>query len=271
MIPRPGETSATEPKLAPFTDDPAAAAILCDLDGTLAEIVARPELTRVSDRVRVALARIADRYAATVVVTGRRATVARKIVGIQKLTYIGNHGYELLLPNAPESRPAPELGDLAQRAGVFAATLDPTELERAGLRLEDKGPIVALHWRGARDELAAAGMAEDIAAAAERSGLVAHHGRKVLELRPPLSVDKGSATESLLLGTNATAALYAGDDRTDLDAFRALDRLRAAGHLKAALKIGIRSPEGPSEIVTEADLTVAGPAALAPLLVTLAG
>jgi len=257
--------------LAPFTDDPAAAAILCDLDGTLAEIVERPELTRVSERVRVALARIADRYAATVVVTGRRAAVARRIVGIQKLTYIGNHGFELLMPNAPGPRPAPELGDLARRAGVFAATLEPAELERAGLRLEDKGPIVAMHWRGARDELAAAALAEDIAAVAERSELVTHRGRKVLELRPPLSVDKGSATESLLLGTDATAALYAGDDRTDLDAFRALDRLRAAGHLKTALKIGIRSPEGPAEIVAEADLTVAGPGALAPLLVTLAG
>lgn len=271
MIPSPGETSATEPMLAPFTDHPATAAILCDLDGTLAEIVARPELTRISDRIRVALARIADRYAATVVVTGRRATVARRIVGVQKLTYIGNHGFELLLPNAPEPRPAPELGALARAAGVFAGTLDPAELERAGLRLEDKGPIIALHWRGAPDELAAEGLAEVIAGTAERSELVAHRGRKVLELRPPLSVDKGSATESLLLGTDARAALYAGDDRTDLDAFRALDRLRAAGRLETALKIGIRSPEGPAEIVAEADLTVPGPAGLSPLLVTLAG
>ena len=176
MIPSPGETSATEPMLAPFTDHPATAAILCDLDGTLAEIVARPELTRISDRIRVALARIADRYAATVVVTGRRATVARRIVGVQKLTYIGNHGFELLLPNAPEPRPAPELGALARAAGVFAGTLDPAELERAGLRLEDKGPIIALHWRGAPDELAAEGLAEDIAGTAERSELVVASG-----------------------------------------------------------------------------------------------
>ena len=271
MIQGPVGTDGFEAALAPLVADPSEAAILCDLDGTLAEIVARPELTMISDRVRVALARIADRYAATVIVTGRRATVARRIVGVQKLTYIGNHGFELLLPNAPEPRPAPELGALGRRAGVFAGTLDPSELERAGLRLEDKGPIIALHWRGAPDEHVAAGLADEIAGTAERSELVAHRGRKVLELRPPISVDKGSATESLLLGTAARAALYAGDDRTDLDAFRALDRLRAAGRLETALKIGIRSPEGPAEIVAEADLTVAGPAGLSPLLVTLAG
>ena len=98
--------AAIEPLLA----EPASAAVLCDLDGTLAPIVERPELARVPDAARVALARIADRYALTAVVSGRRATVAREIVGLEKLTYIGNHGFELLLPNAPEARSAPELG-----------------------------------------------------------------------------------------------------------------------------------------------------------------
>ncbi len=83
-------------------------------------------------------------------------------------------------------------------------------------------------------------------------------------------MDKGSAIESLLLGTNATAALYAGDDRTDLDAFRALDRMRASGHLKTVVRVGVRSPEGPPEIVEESDLAVDGPGGLLPLLVGLA-
>ncbi len=256
--------------LEPLHGDPGAAAVLCDLDGTLAEIVERPEQTRVEDRVRVALARIADRYAMTAVVTGRRAIVARTIVGIQKLTYIGNHGFELLLPNAPVARAAPELGDLAGAAGRFASELDPAALESAGLRVEDKGPIVALHWRGSRDEHLAEGRAAEIAEEAELAGLVIHRGRKVLELRPPASVDKGSAIESLLLGTNATAALYAGDDRTDLDAFRALDRLRGSGRLQTVVRVGVGSTEGPPEIAAESDLVVDGPGGLLPLLVGLA-
>ncbi len=271
MIPTPGENEAFEALLEPLAEHPENSAILCDLDGTLAEIVARPELTRITDAVRVALARISDRYAETAVVTGRRATVARSIVGIQKLTYIGNHGFELLLPGAPESRSAPELGGMAELATRFASTIDAAELGHTGLRVEDKGPIVALHWRGVTDEAAAEQQAEAIAADAEREGLLIHRGRKVLEVRPPVDVDKGSATESLLRGTAATAALYAGDDRTDLDAFGALDRLRAAGRLELAVKVGVESAEGPGAILTEADLNVAGPAGLLPVLRYLAG
>ena len=271
MIAGSGGSDGFEAVLAPLLADPAAAAIFCDLDGTLAEIVARPELTRINDEVRTSLARIADRYAEIAVVTGRQANVARRIIGIQKITYVGNHGYELLLPNAPEPRPAPELGADGRVAAAFATGLDPADLERTGLRLEDKGPIVAIHWRGATSEEAAEEHAEEIAVRAERQGLVVHRGRKVLELRPPIEVDKGSAVESLLLGTEATAALYAGDDRTDLDGFAALERLRTSGRLGVAVRIGVASVEGPPEIVEEADLTVEGPTGLIPVLRYLAG
>jgi trehalose 6-phosphate phosphatase len=263
----PGRPAAIEPLLS----EPGAAAILCDLDGTLAPIVARPELAAVPDEARVALARIADRYAAVAVVSGRRAAVARRIVGLEKLTYIGNHGFELLLPNASEARAAPELGHDGRAAARFAGELDAGGLDAAGVRVEDKGPIVALHWRGAADEAGAEALAERIAAGAEAAGLVLHRGRKVLELRPPGAVDKGTAVESLLLGSAATAALYAGDDRTDLDAYAALDRLVASGRLGYAVRIGVASAEGPEEIARRADVVVAGPAGLLPILTTLAG
>jgi trehalose 6-phosphate phosphatase len=256
--------------IGPLLDDPAGAAVLSDLDGTLAPIVARPEQARVPDQTRVALARIADRFAVAAVVSGRRATLAREIVGLEKLTYIGNHGFELLAPNAPEPRAAPELGPHGRDAARFAAGFDAAELDAAGLRVEDKGPIVALHWRGAADESGAEAHAERIAAEAEGAGLVIHRGRKVLELRPGGEVDKGTAIESLLLGSVATAALYAGDDWTDLDGFSALDRLAASGRLRTAVRIGVASAEGPAEITARADLTVDGPAGLVPVLAALA-
>jgi len=257
--------------IAPLLADPAAAAVLCDLDGTLAPIVDRPELARVPDAARVALARIADRFALTAVVSGRRAAVARGIVGLEKLVYIGNHGFELLLPGAPEARAAPELGPHGRDAATFAAGFDRSELDAVGLRVEDKGPIVALHWRGAADEVGAAALAERLAAAAAAAGLVLHRGRKVLEIRPSGAVDKGTAIESLLLGTPATAALYAGDDRTDLDGFAALDRLVLSGRLAVAVRVGVASAEGPEEIGERADLIVEGPDGLVPILRALGG
>lgn len=263
----PGPIAAIEPLLA----EPASAAVLCDLDGTLAPIVERPELARVPDAARVALARIADRYALTAVVSGRRATVAREIVGLEKLTYIGNHGFELLLPNAPEARSAPELGSRGRVAEEFAAGLDPADLDAVGLRVEDKGPIVALHWRGAADPAGAQELAVRIGAAAVEQGLFLHHGRMVLELRPGNEVNKGTAVESLLLGSEAAVALYAGDDTTDLDAFAGLDRLETSGRLAAAVRVGVASAEGPTEITALADLAVEGPGELIPVLAALAG
>ena len=260
-----------EASLAPLRAEPAAAAILCDLDGTLAPIVNRPGDARVPPRTRAALKAIARRYGLTAIVTGRPASVAREIVGLRELTYAGNHGYELLGPGEDEVRPAPELRDAAGDAAAFAARLDGARLEAAGIRVEDKGPIVALHWRGVADEPAAEALIENIAASALERSLDVHRGRKVLELRPRVQLNKGTAVEALIATSPLSAALYAGDDRTDLDAFAALDRLRGAGDLDVVVRVGVRSAEGPPEIVSAADLVVDGPDSLPAVLEHLAG
>ncbi len=255
----------------PLLADPGAAAVLCDLDGTLAPIVDRPEDAVVPRRARAALEPIADRYALSAIVTGRRAAAAREIVGLDGLTYVGIHGFELLHPGEEAASPSPALRGHEDDARRFADGLWSGELDGAGIRVEDKGPIVALHWRGAGSETEALELLERIAGEARATGLVAHRGRKVLELRPAVRIDKGLATGDLLVEVGARAALYAGDDRTDLDAFRALARLRDDGTLEAAVRVGVRSSEGPSEIVTESDLIVEGPEEMPPLLEILGG
>jgi trehalose 6-phosphate phosphatase len=71
-------------------------------------------------------------------------------------------------------------------------------------------------------------------------------------------IDKGAGITSFLEGTDLDVALYAGDDRTDLDAFRALGDLAERGELSRVVRVGVRSDEGPSEIISEADLVVDG-------------
>lgn len=257
--------------LAPLLADPAAAAVLCDLDGTLAPIVARPELVEVPDRARRALGRIAERYALCAVITGRRPEVARELVGLDGIAYAGNHGLELLEPGAERAVPGPALAGHAGDAAAFAAGLDLGELERNGVRYEDKGPIVALHWRGAEREADAEAAVSRIAAAARAAGLLTHAGRKVLELRPAVRFDKGVAIEALIGASTASRALYAGDDRTDLDGFAALVSMREDGRLDDVVRVGVRSPEGPNEIVTSADVVVDGTDELVDVLQVLAG
>lgn len=258
--------------LDPLLADPGSAAVLSDLDGTLAPIAARPELVSVPARARRALDQIADRYALCAVVTGRRAELAREIVGLDAIAYAGNHGFELLEPGAAQATLSPALaGHLDDVARFVAASADAAELEWAGVRLEDKGPIVALHWRGAEDADAAERAAGALGAQARRRGLLTHAGRKVLELRPAVRVDKGVAIEALLVGAAARWALYAGDDRTDVDGFRTLAVMRDAGRLDGAIRVGVRSPEGPPELIEGCDVAVDGTAELVDMLEILAG
>lgn len=65
--------------------------------------------------------------------------------------------------------------------------------------------------------------------------------------------------------------MFLGDDTTDLDAFRELERLREEGTLEEMLRVGVRSDEGPPEIVSEADIAVDGVDGVGEVLRALAG
>jgi trehalose 6-phosphate phosphatase len=265
----PGE-AAWEAALGPLRDDPARAAVLTDVDGTLAPIVERAEEAAVPVAAREALAALSERFGLVGCVSGRQAEEARRLVGLDQLAYAGNHGLELLLPGDEAVQPDPSLAGRERDAADFIAGLDAGELAAAGLRLEDKRAIQALHWRGAKDEAGAEARAREIAIEAGHTGLDPHWGRKVLELRPVGGGGKGVAVASLLASDGLDRAVYAGDDRTDLDAFRRLEELREGDELVAAVRVGVLSPEGPAELTEESDLTVGGPSGWLAILEWLA-
>jgi trehalose 6-phosphate phosphatase len=242
--------------IGPVRADPAAAALLFDIDGTLAPIVPDPEDAAVPDETRDVLRELADRFAMVACVTGRRALEARRIVGVEELLYSGNHGLELLRAGGADPDLDPAVVRDTRRAREFV--------------LESKGPIQALHWRGAGDEAAAEDHARRIASWAEAAGLVPHWGRKVLEIRPHGGIDKGTAVEGLLAESDARMALFGGDDSGDLAAFDALGRMLEAGALAAVVRIGVVSDEGPPELGERADAVVQGPEGFLQVLRALA-
>jgi trehalose 6-phosphate phosphatase len=264
------DESGLERLLAPLKADPSRSAILTDVDGTIAPIVLDPGSAAVPERTRELLRALAERYALVGCLSGRRALDARRIVGLDQLAYSGNHGFELLLPGEDEVRPDPSLDGHEGDAPRFVGGLDRSELERVGIRTEDKGAIVGLHWRGAENEGAAESLAHEIASEAEWHGLVPHRGRKVLEIRPNVAVNKGIAVAALIPARPVDAALYGGDDRTDVDAFIALRTLRDDGRLKATACIAVASEESPPEVSEVADVTVPGPEGFVGVLEALA-
>ena len=231
--------------LARLREEPTRAAVLLDVDGTLAPIVARPELAAVPKETRAEVRRLVGRYGLVACVSGRTGEEAARLVGVEGVVYVGVHGLEL----APEAEP------WRDALRPFASESWPW--------VEDKGLTVAFHWREADDEAAARRTLESIAERAQAEGLEARWGRKVLELRPPVAADKGTAVRTLLSERGLQRALYAGDDTTDLDAFRGLQGL------ELAVRVAVASTEGPAGLRGAADLVVGSPAELLELLRTL--
>jgi len=244
--------------LEPIRSDPSRAAVLLDIDGTLAPIVRHADDAHVPEATRTLLIEIAQRYGVVACVSGRRASTARQIVAIGTIAYVGNHGGELLRPRAAQAEVGPDLVAWTARVRAFAQRAMTPERERLRVRSEDKDAIAAFHWRGAPDEDAAAAEVAEIARLAQSEGFVVHWGRKVLEVRPPVRLDKGLGVTALLRDSPVAAALYVGDDSTDLDAFHALRRLVESGRLSTALCAAVGSDEVPAELAQEADLTVEG-------------
>jgi trehalose 6-phosphate phosphatase len=234
-----------EALLTRLAAEPERAAILLDVDGVLAPIVDRPEDARVPEATREELRRLAQEYALVACVSGRTGNDARRLVGVDELVYVGEHGLELD-PEAPHWR---------HRIRAFAETV--------AWPVEDKGLTLSFHYRTAEDPEAAETYLLETAERARDDGLVPRFGRMVLEVRPPLETNKGTAVRALLDGRGLARALYAGDDSTDLDAFRALDEL------EWGVRVGVVSNEAPRGIAEAADIVVDSPAELVDLLRTL--
>lgn len=248
-------------------------ALLCDFDGTLAPIVERPEQVEVPPIAVEALAVAAERLGLCAVVTGRPALEARRLTGLDTVLYAGNHGLELLVPGQELATADPLLAGHEDDAHDFLATLDVEKMEVLGIRSEDKGPIVALHWRGSEPTEELNEWIERVGNDARAAGLRPRSGRMVLELRPDVAVDKGVAVTGLLTARpGIESAIFIGDDLTDLDAFDALDGLLSSQRLDTATKVAVLSGETSNLGLAErADIKLSGPGEVADLIVRIGG
>ncbi len=228
---------------------------MLDFDGTLAEIVARPDHARPVDGARDALLELAERYRTVAIVTGRRSEEVAALLDVPHVTYVGLYGLE-------------DGANELVTAVVPQVQTAVTEVTEAWV--EDKGVSVAIHYRQAPDPVSArAALLVALQPVATEAGLELIEGKMVLELVPPDRPLKGGAVERLARERGLKAILYAGDDHADLDAFGALDRLIASGDVRAAVRVAVRGPETPPALVDASDVVAEGPAELVELLRTL--
>ncbi|MGO8872624.1 MAG: trehalose-phosphatase [Acidimicrobiales bacterium] len=282
MVERRGAAVPAPPRevraaLAPLVRDPGTTAIVTDFDGTLSPIVDDPAGAQPVEGAVDVLVRLAHRFGVVAVVSGRPVAFLSEVLlpggptsGAGSTTDLGDGGVRLvglyglewwqgdtiaLQPGAEPWRPV--VADAARRLSAGAPS---------GISVERKGLAVTVHWRRAPD--AASWAASAVRREEERTGLVAHPGRRSLELRPPLEVDKGTVLRRLVAG--CTAACYFGDDLGDLPAYATL---AALGREKGmdTLAVAVVDDESAAEVVAAADLVLPGPVAAMAALEWLVG
>lgn len=235
--------------ISAFRDNPGAAGLFCDFDGTLAEIIDDADAVTPVDRAVDVLAALAEVYARVAVISGRPAAFLRAHLGGRGLVLAGLYGLERVQDGEVHivdqaRRWQPVVAEVTSRARDDGPT---------GVVVEPKGLTLTLHFRTAPEQAEAT--LEWANERAEETGLVVSPGRRSYELRPPVDTSKGTVVGELAAGLGA--ACFLGDDHGDLTAFDALDDLAASG--VTTLRVAVRSEESPAELVERADLVVDGP------------
>lgn len=251
-----------------------------DIDGTLSPIAPSPAEAYVPEGVRAALKKLqaSGQFKLIALVSGRSPLDGRRLVGLPELLYLGNHGMEALEPYADNPVLAPPVLkyrplvaaalDLARRkllalpAQAFGFSSE--EARRVAgenaLLFEDKGLTASVHYRLCPDpDLARPAVLGAVQAACANTGLIISEGRMVVEIRPPVAINKGTALEELARQSGLENLIFLGDDLTDVDGFLALRRLeRAGGKFKKGFAVGVRSPEMDPRLRDTADCLVDG-------------
>ena len=234
------------------------AALITDIDGTISPIVPRPEDAAVSGAIKAALRTISGRLALAAVITGRPEAVARSMVCVEGLTYIGHYGLDAEAQSKIDDAPLKAAKDrVLQQVEALA-----------GVVFEEKGVSFSLHYRHSPDPAAARlrllKIAESINA---ETGARVVEGKQVVELVPGDLPHKGIAITKLLTNHGIQGAVYFGDDLSDIDVFAALALRRDAG--LASLSIAVIDSETHVSVSGAADLELAGVARVEEVLIEL--
>lgn len=223
--------------------------LLLDVDGTLSPIAPRPIDATVPEQTRRVLAEFAampDVHVA--IVSGRAVDDARRMVAVDGLWAIGNHGIEIAPPNGM-SVVREDIAPFADQVAGASARVSEIVHDMLGVFVEDKRWTASVHYRLA-DPVIVPGLTASVVQIASEYGLIVKHAKKTLELRPPVEVDKGTAALELISAIGATdidaSILAAGDDLTDEDMFNAL---RVS--IPRAVTVWVAHDSPPSETAAE--------------------
>jgi len=228
--------------------------LVTDMDGTISYIKEHPDDAVVTDEICSLLKSLNQKLTLVGVISGRSVKNLTERISLPGVTYIGNHGLERCVDGEVKENFDSE--KYLPMLAFSAKELEKIKLE--GVRVEDKGVTLTLHYRQTKDPEAARDLllprVKEIAAQTE---LEFFEGRMIFELRPPVKADKGHAFEQLVQEFELDSALYVGDDTTDIAALEVAQKLRREKQVYA-IGVGVMSHDNPNELPIQADLLASG-------------
>jgi trehalose 6-phosphate phosphatase len=234
------------------------AGLFTDFDGTVSHVASSPDQAVLAENAAEALAKLADSLQLTAIVTGRSADDARSLVEVDGLQIIGNHGLERISEIGRVVRPEvqPQIDDIAQAMATIQQDLAGDPLID-GAVFENKGLSASIHYRLTQDrDRARDRILPLVEREAKTRGLHVTEGRLVVELRPTVAVNKGTAIAEIIGEFQLSGAVYFGDDVTDLDAFAVLKSLSSSDFLGTT--VAVLSAESDPRMRESADVWVDG-------------
>ena len=231
----------------------ATAGLFLDIDGTLSEIVPLPHQATISPAIREAVATLASRLGLVCVVTGRPATDGRRMVGLDQLTYVGNHGMEWIQDGRVFTDPA-----AAAYETDVSRVLDAVKQHCASTDaiIEEKACSFAVHYRGSLDPDGVQRLALQAVEEQSNAKVRVLTGKAHINVLPPVLLNKGTAVRSLVESRGLEWGLIAGDDVTDIDAFREARSLADATAFHC-INVAVLGDDCPASLLELADYTLA--------------
>lgn len=230
--------------------------LITDFDGTLSEIAPHPQEAAISPVCRHHLASLVQRIALVAVLSGRDAKDVKERVGLDGITYVGLHGLQrwekgsVRLWEGAKGYP--------DRINAVLNELETPLSRMPGVNVENKGPVASIHYRLAPDQEAAhREILQILKGSPKVKELDVSLGRMVVELKPPLRVDKGSVLRELVENYGLRGAICLGDDVTDLDAFSVI-REPFPGRPFIGVAIAVEDAETFKEVKEGADYSLGG-------------
>jgi trehalose 6-phosphate phosphatase len=230
--------------------------LVFDIDGTLSPIAPTPAEARLHPAARSLLEQ-ARSFAHVAIITGRSVVDGAAMVNVEGLTYIGTHGLEWCdgLPSEHPVQVTPAALAYIEPGRHLLDLAEHTYGTHPGILVERKRVGGSIHYRLSPDpDQMRADLFALLEQPAQEAGMLLREGKRVIEIKPPVAANKGDGVRRFVERYALQGILFAGDDRTDLDAMLELARLRTSG--LATFSIAVQHPDTIPQLLQQADLVV---------------